>query len=68
VRMNLVYITDAYDGSRIMAHEVDVKEACKRCDAWDSCHGADIEDGCGCLIAYIKLCHMRVKFIYEAKK
>lgn len=60
----MIYITDAYDGSRIMAKEEDVRKACEKCI--ELCDRADIKDGCGCLQAFVILCEMGAKFEYES--
>ena len=63
-----VYITKAYDGSRIYAKESDVKNVCnEECGDWEWCRGEDIKGGSGCLVAFIELCTKNIKFIYEEK-
>jgi len=57
-----VYLTNTYDDKdKIFALKKDVKEICKKCSVGD---GADIEDGCGCLIAYAQICYQCKPIFY----
>ena len=57
-----VYLTNTYDdGDKIYALKKDVEEICRKCSA---CNGVDIEDGCGCLIAYTEICYRNKPIFY----
>jgi len=59
------YLTNTYDDKdKIYALKKDVKEICKKCSV---CDGADIKDGCGCLIAYTEICYRNKPIFYGSE-
>lgn len=63
---DLVFITKTMDEEKMYAFKADVEEICKRCDAFGACQRADIEDGCGCITAYLELCYHEKQIFYES--
>ena len=65
-KKDLVFITTTVDEEKIYAFRKDVEEICNRCDAFGACQGADIEDGCGCVTAFIEICYREKQLFYES--
>jgi len=59
---DLVFITTAFDDSRIYALRADVTAICAKCK---DCDGENPESGAGCLTAFHELCYLNKKFIYK---
>jgi len=59
-----VFLTMTYDDKeKIYALRKDVEEVCKSCSV---CDGEDIEDGCGCLTAFVLICNSDRPIFYES--
>jgi len=57
-----VFLTTTYDDEdKIFALKKDVEEICKKCS---DCDGRDIEDGCGCLTAFMEICYRNKSIFY----
>jgi len=67
IKDDLVFIQKTMDGEFMYAFRSDVEEICKRCDAFGSCKGADIEDQCGCSTAFLEICYREKKIFYESE-
>lgn len=62
-----VFLTKTFDNQdKILALKSDIKKICKACETWKTCKGADIEDGCGCLIAFCEICYLDKPIFYES--
>lgn len=60
-----VFLTETYDDKdKIYCLKDDAFAICLNCSCFDSCKGADLEDGCGCLIAFLEICYRERPIFY----
>jgi hypothetical protein len=61
-----IFLTTTYDGDGIYCLEQDAENTCKACECFKECHGADLKNGCGCLLAFSTIC-FQLKPIFYGK-
>jgi len=57
-----IFLTTTADSEdKIYAKREDVAEICQTCPG---CNGEDLEDGCGCILAYTEICYKGKPIFY----